>query len=85
MVLGFDSADKREIALELIRKLNLTFPCILDSSTAATGVQSGKYRANAVPTTYVIDRAGKIAAAWVGFDPDDPRAKEALAKLGFHK
>lgn len=81
VVLGFNSADKREIALELMRKLELTFPCILDSSSEAQIAQT-KYRSNAVPTTYLIDREGQVASAWVGFAEDDERTKAALRKIG---
>lgn len=80
-MLGFDSADKRQIALDLMHKLSLTFPCILDSSTAAINVAMQKYRASAVPTTYLIDRDGKIAASWVGFDEKENPAPELLKKL----
>ena len=82
MVLGFNSADRRDIALDLLRKHSLTFPCVLDSSPAAVSAAVGKYRANAVPTTYVIDRDGKIVAAWIGYQKDDPRTLSALKKLG---
>ena len=35
-----------------------------------------------MPTTYLIDREGKILSAWVGFSEDDENAKAALKKLG---
>ena len=83
VVLGFNSADQRKIALDLMRKHSLTFPTVLDSSPTASATALQKYHANAVPITYVIDRAGKIAMAWVGYQKDDPRVPEALKKLGF--
>jgi len=65
-----------------MKKLDLTFPCILDSSPDAAQTANGKYACNAVPTTYLIDREGKIRSAWVGFSEDDENAKAALKKLG---
>jgi len=80
--LGFNSADRRKIALDLLHKDSLTFSTILDSSPSATSTAMQTYHANAVPTTYVIDREGKIAAAWVGYQKDDARVTEVLKKLG---
>ncbi|MGD8450526.1 MAG: redoxin domain-containing protein [Phycisphaerae bacterium] len=82
VVLGFNSADRRDIALDLLRKQKVTFPCVLDSSTDAMQMSMMKYHASAVPTTYIIDREGKVLMAWVGFSDDDPRAEEALKKMG---
>jgi len=82
VVLGFNSADKRDIARELLRKLELTFPCILDASADAQQTAMAKYRSNAVPTTYVIDREGKVLMAWVGFSEKDEHTQAALKKLG---
>jgi peroxiredoxin/outer membrane lipoprotein-sorting protein len=80
VVLGFNSADRKNIALDLLREHSLTVPSILDSSMAAV-MTTTRYRANAVPTTYIIDRDGKIADAWVGYEKDDPRVAAGLKKL----
>ncbi len=79
-MLGLDTADKRQVALDLMKKLGLTFPCILDPSMKGIDVMRA-YRLNAAPTTYLIDREGKITDAWTGFSPDDERAAAALKKL----
>jgi peroxiredoxin len=82
VVLGFDSADKREIAIELMKKNSLTFPCVMDSSDAVVAMALQKYGANAVPTTYLIDREGKVAAAWIGYDEKSDQVPGLLKKLG---
>ena len=82
VVLGYNSADKREIALDLLKKNSLTFPSVLDSSPAAQETAVGNYRTSAVPTTYVIDREGKIADAWIGYDPESDRVPKLLEKFG---
>ena len=83
VVLGFNSADKHSIALKLMRKLELAFPCIVDSSSAAQQTAMQQYCSSAVPTTYVIDREGKVLMAWVGFSEKDENTQAALKKLGF--
>ncbi len=40
------------------------------------------YHISAAPTTYIVDREGKIVAAWVGFDPKDENIPATLKKLG---
>ena len=45
-------------------------------------IAGSKYNADSIPTTYVIDKQGKVAAAIVGYDENDKRLEEALAKLG---
>lgn len=82
MVLGFNSADKRQIALDLMQKNALTFPCILDSSQQAMMTRVAAYHASAVPMTYVIGRDGKIVDAWIGYEKDDQRVTGVLKRLG---
>ncbi len=82
MVLGFNSADKRQIALDLLKKKSLSFPNVLDSSMEARLTTMQEYRISAVPITYVIDREGKVVEAWVGSQAGIPRAAKLLEKLG---
>ena len=81
MVLGVNTADKRQIALNLLKKHALTFPCVVDSSPQAQELMEA-YCVGAVPTTYLIDKDGKIMLAWVGFSENDENIKGALKKLG---
>ena len=39
------------------------------------------YKVSGIPTTYVVDQQGKIAASFVGFDEGDHRLEDALSKL----
>jgi thiol-disulfide isomerase/thioredoxin len=49
----------------------------------AKSIASSLYQVSGIPTTYVIDREGKVAAALVGFNAGgDTRLAEALGKLG---
>ena len=84
MVLGVNTADAREIALEYLKANKVTFPNVLDSSEAA-GRAIMQYETlagmSAVPMTYLIDREGKVVEAW--YDYRQGQAEKALKKLGF--
>ncbi len=82
VVLGFNYADDKKIALEFMKENGATFPTVLDSSDAALKVQSQGYRGSGVPLNYVIDRDGKIVDAWYGYEPGHRRALTALRKTG---
>jgi thiol-disulfide isomerase/thioredoxin len=45
-------------------------------------IASEKYNVNGIPTTYIIDKDGKVAASVVGYDDGDNRIEAALGKLG---
>lgn len=45
-------------------------------------ISGDKFNVSGIPTTYIIDREGKVAAAIVGYDDGDKRVEEALTKLG---
>lgn len=83
VVLGVNTADDRKIALEYLKANGVTFPNILDSSEAANRAMM-QYETlggmTAVPMTYIIDRDGKVVAAWYGYDTG--AAAKALEKLG---
>jgi peroxiredoxin len=51
---------------------------------AENNIAGGKYNVSGIPTTYIIDKDGKVAAAIVGYDDGDKRVEEALAKLGIN-
>jgi peroxiredoxin len=84
VVLGFDAADNKKIALQMLADNNVTFPNIIDSSDAANKVCHQEYQRqgqSAVPMSYIIDREGKIAAGWYGYHPGEPKAVAALKTI----
>lgn len=68
--------------MDYLKENGMTFPNVLDTSEAAYKAmrQYETLGMCAVPMTYVIDREGKVVAAWYGFDKD--AAKKALKQLG---
>ena len=87
VVLGVNNADDRKIAVDYLKENGMTFPNVLDTSEAAWKVM-GQYETlgmSAVPMTYVIDREGKVVAAWYGFEKDafdKAEAKKIFKQLG---
>jgi peroxiredoxin len=85
VVLGVNTSDDHQIAMNYLKTNQVTFPNVLDNSDTANRVLLLKYETlmgmSAVPLTYVIDRKGKVVDAW--YDHQEARAKRALRKLGF--
>jgi peroxiredoxin len=82
MILGFNSADDKRIALEFMADSGAAFPTILDSSDAARKVQFQDYHGSGVPLNYIIDREGKIVDVWYGYEKGHARALAAIQKAG---
>ena len=82
VVLGFDFADDRQIALDFLSQHSVTFPNIVDTSDEAIKAGFIEYQARAAPVNYLIDREGKIAAAWLGSNEESTQGIDTLAKLG---
>jgi len=82
VLLGLNSADDKQIALEFLQGTGATYPTILDTSRAAVRVMVLDYRTDTVPTNYIIDREGKIVGGWFDNDEGFQRVLAALKKAG---
>lgn len=82
VVLGFNCADDSKIAEELLQANGVTYPNVLDSSQEARQVAFHGYHGSGVPLNYVIDREGRVAAAFYGYRENDRRLGRILRKLG---
>ena len=82
VILGFNYADDKKIALEFMKENSATFPNIIDSSEAARKTQSNDYKGSGVPLNYIIDKEGKVVDAWYGYQKGHKRAITALEKCG---
>jgi peroxiredoxin len=82
VILGFNCADNKKIALDFMRANSATFPNILDSSGTAMKLMIEGYKSSGVPLNYIIDREGKVVDAWYGYEEGHKRAIAALEKLG---
>lgn len=61
-LLAVDIMEHPETVKTFARKYDLTFPILLDKA----GDVSAKYGANAIPTTYIIDKKGKAVGKAIG-------------------
>ena len=84
VILGFNSIDDKQIALDFMRENSATFPSILDSSDVARSIQRDGYKTTTIPTNYIIDGEGKVVDAYFPSDNQSShkRAIEILEKLG---
>ncbi len=64
-------------------KEKYTFQFAFDpAGRGANGIASTMFNVSGIPTTYIIDKDGKVADAIVGYEDGDKRVEEALKKLG---
>ncbi len=61
-----------------------SFQFAFDTAARDTNNSTAKklFMVSGIPTTYVIDKEGKVAATIVGYEAGDKRLEEALKKLG---
>jgi cytochrome c biogenesis protein CcmG, thiol:disulfide interchange protein DsbE len=77
VLLGLDSKDFRADAQRFAERFGLTFPLVYDGP----GDSASSYGVTGFPETFVIDREGKVVAAFKGgVDGEDvrPRVLEAI-------
>ncbi|MBN2593050.1 MAG: redoxin domain-containing protein [Sedimentisphaerales bacterium] len=84
VILGFNCADDKRIALDFIQANSATFPFILDSSEAAVKTGFNSYKMSGVPLNYIIDKEGKIVDIWYDYEKGHKRALAALEKAGLN-
>ncbi len=74
--LGVDHRDDRTAAIAFQRRYGISYPSVSDPA----GELSARYRMIGVPTTFVIDGAGRIRFRFVG-KVDAPLLRGALAQV----
>ena len=69
--IGVNVRDSADTARSFEREFDIPYPSILDQGSGAVQLAfRGKIAPNAVPTTLVLDRTGRVAARVVGQLPD---------------
>lgn len=64
---GVNVRDTAETALAFDRRFNITFPSVLDAQSGSVSLAfTGVVSPQAVPTTLVIDKTGKVSARILG-------------------
>ncbi len=85
--LGVNVRDQVETAVAFAQTYKITYPSTIDAATGTMQLAfSGRVAPNAVPTTLVIDKQGRVAARVLGQLPDASVLKalitSALAEKG---
>lgn len=69
--LGVNTLDSPDVAMVFAEKNGIAYPSIIDANTASVQLAfAGAVAPNAVPTTLVIDREGRVAARISGLIRD---------------
>lgn len=78
--LGVDVKDNRQMAQAFVDSIGVTYPSIFDPRGEVAMAFRG-FPANVVPSTILIDRAGRVAAVYVAVVPEEDlrKALELLA------
>ena len=63
-------------------KYTFTFAFDPAGKDNSKSIASSMFKVSGIPTTYIIDKDGKVADAIVGYQDGDTRVEEALKKLG---
>jgi len=65
--LGINVYDQEETSLAFARKFDIAYPSIIDANSGAARLAfAGHAPPNAVPTTLVLDKQGRVAARFIG-------------------
>ena len=70
VVIGFNCADDKNIALDFLRENSVTFPNIVDASELAVEIAFSDYGMTGVPLNYLIGMDQNIIDAWYGYDEE---------------
>ncbi len=74
-VMAVSVGEKKATVVSFLKTNPYTFPIYLDETSAV----SGQYVGQGIPTTYLVDKAGKIIAGVIGAkEYDDPQLVNAL-------
>ena len=77
-VLGVNVEGKREKAMKIARKVNVSFPLLIDQGQHV----SEAYGVDAMPYTVLVDRDGRVAYIHRGYKPgDEAKYVDKLKKL----
>lgn len=85
VVLGLCVWDEKKAYDDWVpmNKEKYTFTFAFDPAGRGDNSIAGKlYQVSGIPTTYIIDKDGKVSEAVVGYDDNDTRVEQALKKLG---
>ena len=86
VVVGVNFADDPSSARRYLDAERIGFPNAADTSAAVQELYYRRYQTlkgqSAVPLNYIIDREGRVADAWYGYEKGSVAGRAALKRLG---
>jgi thiol-disulfide isomerase/thioredoxin len=76
-VVAVDMMEDKATVAAFVKTSGYTFPVLLDKTGEVGG--NGLYAARAIPTNYIVDKAGKIVGRKIGVDGPDWTSYERMA------
>lgn len=76
-ILSVETTNRPQLAREMIDEFGATFPVVVDEERVA----GEKYGLIGVPTTWMVDRQGRIVFRHLGFSPGDEEMLRAEVEL----
>jgi len=76
-VVAVDMMEDKATVSDFVKKNGYTFPVLLDTTGAVGGGEL--YDARAIPTNYIVDKAGKIVGRKIGVDGPTWMSTERIA------
>ena len=77
-VIAVDMMEDKATVSQFVKTSGYTFPVLLDSTGAVGG---GPYGARAIPTNYIVDKAGKLVARKIGIDGPGWMSADSVALI----
>lgn len=79
--LGVNVRDQAETALGFAKEFGITYPSVIDANEGSMLLAfAGTVAPNAVPTTLVIDKEGRVAARFLGLIDEPSTLKTIIAE-----
>ena len=80
-IIAVDGKNDTERATKFIEKNGLTYT-MLENGEGDSEIVGGKYKVRAYPTSFLIDRDGKVMYFHLGFEPgDEEHLEEEIQSL----
>ena len=77
VIFGVEGTNRPQLAKEFLEEMGVTFPVVMDDQKVAREI----YEIKGYPTTYLIDRDGRIIFRHLGFSEGKEKTFEAEIQL----
>ncbi len=79
VVLAINTSDKKDAMAKFLQQTGYSMPTLFDEP----GIGGSLYGVTGIPTVFILDKRGKVAKTWVGFeDNGEAEMRHTIASLG---